>query len=126
VILVWDGAPGFETPMLHRNSRLAFGGMWVFAGGRVDSEGREGLAADDEFGAARRAAVREAQEEAGICVELDALVPFSHWTPPAIAPRRFLTWFSSSTVVTGGSRSATLSMRGPSSPAIAWPHGSDR
>jgi hypothetical protein len=41
-------------------------------------------------------------------------------------PRRFLTWFSSSTVVTGGSRSATLSMRGPSSPAIAWPHGSDR
>jgi 8-oxo-dGTP pyrophosphatase MutT (NUDIX family) len=67
--------------------------MWVFPGGRVDPEDREGLAADDELGAARRAAVREAGEEAGVSIELDALVPFSHWTPPPIAPRRFLTWF---------------------------------
>ena len=93
VILVRDGAAGFETLMLRRNSKLAFGGMWVFPGGRVDPEDREGLAADDEFEAARRAAVREAQEEAGVCVEVDALVPFSHWTPPPIAPKRFLTWF---------------------------------
>jgi 8-oxo-dGTP pyrophosphatase MutT (NUDIX family) len=93
VILLRDGAAGLEALMLRRNSKLVFGGMWVFPGGRVDPEDREGLAADDELEAARRAAVREAQEEAGISVELDALVPFSHWTPPAIAPKRFLTWF---------------------------------
>ena len=93
VILVRDGATGLEALMLRRNSKIAFGGLWVFPGGRVDPEDRAGLAADDEFGAARRAAVREAKEEAGISLELDALVPFSHWTPPAIAPRRFLTWF---------------------------------
>jgi 8-oxo-dGTP pyrophosphatase MutT (NUDIX family) len=93
VILVRDGVAGLETLMLRRNSKLVFGGMWVFPGGRVDPKDREGLAADDEIGAARRAAIREAKEEAGVSVELDALVPFSHWTPPAIAPRRFLTWF---------------------------------
>jgi 8-oxo-dGTP pyrophosphatase MutT (NUDIX family) len=93
VMLVRDAAAGLEVLMLRRNSKLAFGGMWVFPGGRVDPEDREGLAPDDELGAARRAAVREAQEEAGISLELDALVPFSHWTPPPIVPRRFLTWF---------------------------------
>jgi len=93
VVLVRDRAAGLEALMLRRNSKLAFGGMWVFPGGRVDPEDREGLAADDELGAARRAAVREAEEEAGVSLGLRALVPFSHWTPPPIAPRRFLTWF---------------------------------
>jgi 8-oxo-dGTP pyrophosphatase MutT (NUDIX family) len=93
VILVRDGEAGLEALMLRRNSKLAFGGMWVFPGGRVEPEDREGLAAGDDLEVARRAAVREAKEEAGISVELDALVPFSHWTPPPIAPRRFVTWF---------------------------------
>jgi len=93
VILVRDGAAGLETLMLRRNSRLAFGGMWVFPGGRVDPEDREGLAADDDLGAARQAAVREAAEEAGLQIEPEALLPFSHWTPPPITPKRFLTWF---------------------------------
>ena len=48
---------------------------------------------DDELAGARRAAVREALEESGLAVAEDTLVPFSHWTPPAIAPKRFLTWF---------------------------------
>jgi 8-oxo-dGTP pyrophosphatase MutT (NUDIX family) len=93
VILLRDGAEGLEALMLRRNSKIAFGGMWVFPGGRVDPEDREGVAADDEFEAARRAAVREAKEEAGVSLELETLVPFSHWTPPPIAPKRFLTWF---------------------------------
>ncbi|MDJ0851419.1 MAG: NUDIX hydrolase [Myxococcota bacterium] len=94
VILLRDGTEGLETLMLRRNSKLAFvGGMWVFPGGRVDPEDREGLAADDELGHARRAAVREAQEEAGIEVEEASLVALSHWTPPPITPKRFLTWF---------------------------------
>lgn len=94
VILVRDGERGLETLMLRRNSKLAFaGGMWVFPGGRVDPTDRTGLAEDDDLGAARRAAVREALEETALVIAEDALVPFSHWTPPDVAAKRFLTWF---------------------------------
>ena len=91
VVLVRDGAAGIETLMLHRNSKLAFGGMWVFPGGRVDPEDAAGAETEEE--AARRAAVREAHEEAGLDCELSSLVSFSHWVPPGVAPKRFSTWF---------------------------------
>jgi 8-oxo-dGTP pyrophosphatase MutT (NUDIX family) len=85
---------GVEVLMVRRNTKLEFaGGMWVFPGGRVDEGDRAGLAADDAEGAARRAAVREAAEEAGVELDADALVWFSHWTPPPIAPKRFGTYF---------------------------------
>ena len=93
VILIRDADRGIETLMLHRNSALAFGGMWVFPGGRVDEEDRQGLEPTDDVGAARRAAVREAKEETGLIVAPKSVVPYSHWSPPAIAPKRFLTWF---------------------------------
>jgi 8-oxo-dGTP pyrophosphatase MutT (NUDIX family) len=93
VILVRDAPEGIETLMLRRNSKIAFGGMWVFPGGRIDEADRAGLAPEDELAAARRAAVREAAEEAGLAVAEPGLVVFSHWTPPAIAPVRFHTWF---------------------------------
>ena len=93
VMLVRDAADGLETLMLRKNSKIAFGGMWVFPGGRVDEADRAGLAADDDLGAARRAATREAEEESALIIALDELVPFSHWTPPPVTPRRFLTWF---------------------------------
>ena len=91
VVLVRDTEAGVETLMLHRNSKLAFGGMWVFPGGRVDAEDADGAATEQD--AARRAAVREAQEEAGLSCDPPALVAFSHWVPPPIAPKRFATWF---------------------------------
>ncbi|MHC4670721.1 MAG: NUDIX hydrolase [Planctomycetota bacterium] len=94
VILVRDGPEGLETLMLRRSSKLAFvGGMWVFPGGRVDACDCEGLDPDDELGAARCAAVRESAEEAGLTVDAESLVPFSHWSPPPITPNLFLTWF---------------------------------
>jgi len=94
VILLRDGAQGLETLMLRRNSKLDFaGGMWVFPGGRVDPEDRAGLAPGDDLGAARRAAVREAREETGLTLMESELVAFSHWTPPDVAAKRFLTWF---------------------------------
>jgi len=100
VILVRDGEAGLELLMLRRDSRIAFaGGHWVFPGGRVDHGDREG--AHDELDAARRAAVRETQEEAGLSLDLEALVPFSHWTPPEIAPKRYLTWFFLADAPTG-------------------------
>src|SRR5262249_45640549 len=87
VVLVRDAAAGLETLMLKRNAAIAFGGMWVFPGGRIDAADGD----DDE--APRRAAVREAFEEAALVVEPSALVPFAHWTPPPVAPKRFATWF---------------------------------
>jgi 8-oxo-dGTP pyrophosphatase MutT (NUDIX family) len=84
VVLLRDADEGLEVLMLRRNSgRGAFQGFSVFPGGRVDDE--------DEDEAA--AAVREALEETGIVVDRDALVRFSHWTPPLTEPRRFATWF---------------------------------
>ena len=108
VILVRDGDDGIETLMLRRNSKLAFaGGHWVFPGGRVDDDDLEpspseaagadaGEAPDEDqrsLEAARRAAVREAAEEAGLVVDVPSLVPFAHWTPPPVAIKRFATWF---------------------------------
>lgn len=95
VVLVRDGREGLETLMLRRNSRGAFGGMWVFPGGRVDPDDGE-----DEDGA-RRAAVRETAEEASLVVDPSVLVPFAHWTPPPIAPKRFATWFFLAPAPTG-------------------------
>lgn len=89
VVPLRDGAAGLEVLMLRRNSKLAYGGMWVFPGGRVDDEDAGGT----ELDVARRAAAREAVEEAGLTMEPESLVAFSHWTPPLQAPRRFLTWF---------------------------------
>src|SRR5207245_6300214 len=50
-------------------------------------------AAGSEVATARRAAAREAEEEAGLVVDPEDLVTFSHWVPPAVAPKRFSTWF---------------------------------
>ena len=93
VILLRDGPTGLETLMLRRNSKLEFaGGMWVFPGGRVDDEDHPEDGPDVEV-AVRNAAVREAEEEAGLHVDVDALVAFAHWTPPQVAIKRYATWF---------------------------------
>ena len=98
VVLLRDAADGVETLMLRRDSKLAFaGGAWVFPGGRIDPEDYPGGAVSDDddavLAAARNAAAREAMEEAGLVVDPATLVWFAHWTPGAIAPRRFATWF---------------------------------
>lgn len=90
VVLLRD-APELEVLMLHKTSKVAFGGMWVFPGGRVD---RDDYQTDgDPNTAARHAAARETLEEAGIVARPDVFVWFSHWTPPASTPKRFATWF---------------------------------
>src|SRR5579859_4821173 len=86
VVVGRDGPGGPEVLMLRRNSKLVFGGMWVFPGGRVDPGDADPANPGDEMAAARRAAVRETQEEAGLHLDADALVPLSHWIPPAQAP----------------------------------------
>jgi len=90
VVLLRD-EPELEVLMVHKNSKIAFGGMWVFPGGRIDPEDypEDG----DIDAAARNAAVRETLEEAGISSKAGDFVWFSHWTPPPITPKRFSTWF---------------------------------
>ena len=42
---------------------------------------------------ARRAAVREAEEEAGLRLDGGSLISISRWITPKISPKRFDTWF---------------------------------
>jgi 8-oxo-dGTP pyrophosphatase MutT (NUDIX family) len=100
VVLLRDGVAGLETLVLRRDAGLTFaGGMWVFPGGRLDpgdyaiGVDPEAASLDDVLAAARRGAVREAAEEAGVSVDASGLVFFAHWTAPVGPPRRFATWF---------------------------------
>lgn len=97
VILLRDarnGPPGVEALLLQRHTKTAFhGGAWVFPGGHIDPEDHDPGAPDDMLAAARTAAVRETAEEAGLRIDPDVLVYFSHWTTPLVRPRRFSTWF---------------------------------
>ena len=53
-------ASGVEVLMLKKNSKIAFGGMWVFPGGRIDAED---YPPDGDLDvAARNAAARETFE----------------------------------------------------------------
>ena len=109
VALLRDGEAGLEVLLTKRSSRLAFhGGAWVFPGGRIDAEDYDGHP-EDLDAAARRAAVREAKEEAGLDVDVEALVHLSNWTTPEISPKRFATWF----FVGSGRRRHARSPTGP-------------
>jgi len=93
VVLIRDTRSGPETLLLRRNKALLFaGGFWVFPGGSLDADDWS-CAGGDEAQAARCAAAREAEEEAGVIVDPDVMVQLSHWTTPVVEPRRFYTWF---------------------------------
>lgn len=93
VILSRDSPDGLTVLLTRRNSNTAFGGMWVFPGGKVDPSDSNDGASHDLRRASVNAAVREAKEEVDVDLDPAALVAFSHWTPPPQAPRQFLTWF---------------------------------
>lgn len=85
-------AGGLEVLLLRRNRKLKFGpGFWVFPGGKIEEADRQ--ATNTVLEAAKLAAVREAEEEAGVILPTTALSFFCHWTTPIIQPRRFATSF---------------------------------
>ena len=92
VVLLRDTPSGMKVLLLRRNSNIAYGGSWVFPGGRIDAE-EFSVAGEDSLQAARLAAVRETAEEASVVIGEQDLVFFSHWTTPVIRPKRFSTWF---------------------------------
>ena len=101
--------------LARRSSQLAFhGGAWVFPGGRIDPDDYADDTSDLDA-AARRAAAREAKEEAGVDVDPDTLVHLSNWTTPEISPKRFATWFFAGPVA-GGSEIAD----GGETEAVQW------
>ena len=91
VVLLRDSDAGPEVLLLERPTAGSFGGAWVFPGGRVDPGDRR--AGEPEAAAARRAGVRETEEETGLRLEPGALMPLSCWFPPDNIPRRYQTWF---------------------------------
>lgn len=99
VVMLRTGVDGPEVLMLERpHDHGSFAGAWVFPGGGVDAvdglDTTPGLRPDaGEEPAARRAAVREVREETSLNLSEDSLMLVSCWTPPAIVPRRFRTWF---------------------------------
>ncbi|WP_439102622.1 NUDIX hydrolase [Congregibacter sp.] len=92
VVLLRDGEQELEVLMVRRNRALAFaGGFWVFPGGAVDEADRT-RGGDDPDEAARYAAAREAEEEAGVSPDPESMVLISHWTTPVGERKRFSTW----------------------------------
>jgi len=99
VVLLRERPQGFETLLLKRNAALQFaGGLWVFPGGRVDSEDFAD-APHDLLAAAQRAAVRETREETGLDITTCPLQYFAHWTTPEPEPKRYATWFFVAAIV---------------------------
>ena len=94
VVVIRDAERGVEVLLLERSAREGSGrgGPFVFPGGRFELADRSGGGEDVEQHA-RRAAVRETEEEAGLVLAADDLVPISRWITPDISPRRFDTWF---------------------------------
>jgi 8-oxo-dGTP pyrophosphatase MutT (NUDIX family) len=90
-VVVLRDASALEVLLLQRCARNGEPGAWVFPGGKVDApDCRSGADPADD---ARRAAVRETAEEAGIALDADALTAISRWITPEISPKRFDTWF---------------------------------
>ena len=114
VVLLKDRETGPEVLMLHRTSKVNFGGMWVFPGGRIDPED---YPADGNLDvAASNAAARETMEEASITVHTKEFVWFAHWTPPAIRSVRYTTWFFATAIADH----ETISVDGFEIQAHAW------
>lgn len=88
IVVIRDGDVGLEVLLLERSGERR---PWVFPGGKLDERDRAG--GGDEQAALRRAAVREAAEEAGLSLDTGALLPISRWITPALAPKRFDTFF---------------------------------
>lgn len=92
-VILRDSARGPEALMMRRPDRGSFASGWVFPGGKVEPGDRvvSGDALRGERESARRAAVREVQEEVGL--DLSECIALSRWHPPAHVPVRIRTWF---------------------------------
>jgi len=99
-----DGRPELEILLTRRPDTMRFGpGMHVFPGGRLEP---------DET--AFNAAVRETEEETGIELDANALVPLTRWVTPLGLPSRFDARFFGAIVPPG------TDVRHPSDEVADW------
>jgi 8-oxo-dGTP pyrophosphatase MutT (NUDIX family) len=85
-----DGPPLLLMVERPRTMSFAAGAM-VFPGGRIEPEDRLGTDSLEQAG--RRAAIRETEEETGLEVPLESLIPFARWRPDFVRHKRFDTFF---------------------------------
>lgn len=93
IVLLRPAENGFEVLLLLRAKEIKFAGAnWVFPGGRIELSDSS---SDDRYTleAAKVAAARECQEEAGLELSSESMIYYSHWTTPTSAKKRFATWF---------------------------------
>ena len=117
VVLLRENVAGLETFLLHRHARMPFAAsMVVFPGGRLDPADRT------DVDPIRRCAVRETEEETGVRLVPDVLLPWAHWVTPELEPRRYDTFFYVAELPSGqqaDDRSGETDRAGWSTPAAA-------
>ena len=115
-----DGTDGLQTWLLRRVPKMAFApGMSVFPGGGVDPVDAAGEAPEtagavaERFGIAAehaavlmRAAVREVEEETGVRLPAEVLLPWARWITPEVEPRRYDTYFFAAPIPDGATAAA--------------------
>ena len=97
-VLIRDADGDIEVLLLQRSPRRDGSPWpWVFPGGKIEPADLAGHS-DDPESSARRAAIRETREEAGLEIQNSNLVTISRWITPELARKRFDTWFFLGTV----------------------------
>lgn len=97
VVLLRSTDSGLEVLMLQKNSKINYGGSWVFPGGVAedqDNHGLQGLTGEPlRIASSQKTVIRETHEEAGLALTAEQLTPFSNWLTPNFRIKRYNTLF---------------------------------